>query len=230
MKEKYYKFEVDMKYMNILAIVSYIPLAIIIVVFKDFFSKTFSSNLMYLYLIGIILYFLLHEVCHGIGYSIFAKDKKNIKYGVAIEKGALYALCQERLSKKAIIISLLFPIIFLTIIPIVIGIPLKLPTLILYALLNLIGAVADITMCILILKLPDDIEYIDYNSDIGAYFISKKNIENIKVKGFKCVSSGIHSKELIDKTIKRFTITKKSIPYILIYLGFIVINIISVLI
>lgn len=230
MKEKYYKFEVDMKFMNILAMVSFIPVILLCIVFSEFFSKTFTSDIYYLYLVGLMLYFLLHEICHGIGYSIFAKNKKNIKYGIALEKGVLYALCQERISKKGIIVSLLFPVIFLTIIPIIIGVIFGFPTLILYALLNLIGAVADITMCLLIIKLPSDIEYIDYNSDIGAYFISKTDIKDTKIKGFKCVSSGIHDESLIDKSIKRFTITKKSIPYILIFIGIVVINLISVLI
>lgn len=230
MKERYYKYEVDMKFMNIIALLSFIPLAILVIFFSDFFSKTFESNIYYLYLIGLIFYFFLHEVFHGIGYSLFAKDKKNIKYGIALEKGVLYALCQERISKRGIIVSLLFPIIFLTIIPLFIAIPFGFSTLVLYSLLNLIGAVADITMCFLIFKLPKDIEYIDYNSDIGAYFISKTNIENIKVKGFKCVKTGVHDESLIDKTIKRFTITKKSIPYILIFIAIVIINLISVLI
>lgn len=230
MKEQYYKYEVDMKFMNILALLSFIPLGIIIVIFSDFFSKTFESDIYYLYLIGLILYFFLHEIFHGIGYSIYAKNKKNIKYGIALEKGVLYALCQERISKQGIIVSLLFPIIFLTIIPIIVAIPFSFPTLMLYAFLNLIGAVADITMCILILKLPNDIEYIDYNSDIGAYFISETNIENIKIKGFKCVETGIHSDSKIDKSIKKFTITKGSIPFIVIYVLVVVLNIIKVLI
>lgn len=210
MGKKYYKFELDMVKANILAFVLIIPYILSIFIFNDFFDDPFGTDNFLVFFILMIIYFAIHELCHGIGYSLFAKDKKNIKYGVVLEKGALYAMCQERISKKGIIISLALPLIVLTIIAIPIGIIIDESILVELALINLMGAAGDIMMLNLVRKLPSDVEYIDYNNDIGAYFLSKEDLSNIEGLGMKCTKSGVHKDKLIDKSYKKFNITKTS--------------------
>ena len=117
-------------------------------------------------------------------------------------------------------ISLILPIIVLTIILGTIGMIIKNALLIFFAVTNLLGAAGDIMMTLLVIKLPKEIKYSDYNSDIGAYFISKEDISNKKVFGLKCVETGDHSLKKIDDTIKRFSMTKGSIIYIIIFYHF----------
>ncbi len=211
--KKYYKFDLDVVLANIVAIFILIASIIIFLLLRKEGSFSFQG-------IGIVimlLYFILHEIFHGIGYSLFAKDKKNIKYGAVLEKGVFYAMCQEPIGKKAIIVSLLFPLIFLTIITGIIGIIFKLDGLIILSLLNLSGASGDILMLFLIAKLPDDIKYIDYDNNIGCYFVSKHDLSKYKSFGVKYIESKEHKESLINKKIPKIYISKQSIP-ILVFL------------
>lgn len=222
MEEKYYKFELDVTKMNIIVLLAFIPFGVLMFIFSDFFSNTFDN--FYIVFSGLILVFVVHELCHGIGYSLFAKDKSKIKYGIALEKGVLYAMCQDVISKRGIIVSLLFPLIFLTLILGIVGILINNSVIVFLAIVNLLGAVGDIMMITLAIRLPKDTKYIDYNADIGAYFISKKDISNMKTIGFKCIESGPHTLDKVDNSIKRFTMTKGSIPYIVVFTAIIVID------
>ena len=213
MKEKYYKYELDIKKMNILVLIAMIPIGIIMAVFSNFFSHTFDK--FYMVFAGLMFVFVLHEVFHGIGYALFAKDKKKIKFGIALDKGVLYAMCQDEINKTGIIVSLIFPIIFLTIITGIIGVLVKDSVLVFLSMMNLVGAIGDIMMIILTLKLPKTIKYIDYNNDIGAYFISNEDISKIKTFGLKCTEVGEHTLNKVDNKIKSFLVTKGSIPYLI---------------
>ncbi len=206
--KKYYKFDLDLIIANIFAI-------FLLVIGMIFYFMTVKEGIINEKYFGIeilllLLYFALHELCHGLGYSLFVKNKKNIKYGAALEKSVFYAMCQEEISKKAIIISLLFPLIFLTLITGIIAIIFKIPYLLLLSVINFSGAAGDIIMLFFIPKLPKDIYYIDYDNSIGCTFVSKEDLSNYRGFGIKYVGSGEHKKSLVDKTIPRIQITKPS--------------------
>ena len=204
---KYYKYELNMTLMNILAVVLFIAPIIIL----ETSGKHIMTDLNFgFFIIGMLFYLVLHEVFHGIGYGIFAKDKKNIKFGIVLEKGVFYAACQEKLNKKEILISLLFPTIFLSIITFPIGLIFNLNWLVLYSIINFSGAIGDLLMTVLIIRAPKDVEYLDYNTDIGVYLISKNNMSNYKSLGFYLKEEGLEKEKSIDKSIKRFYISKVS--------------------
>lgn len=203
---KYYKYELKMSIMNILSIVLLIG-PIILLSFFGFHFFDINSGL---FLILMLAYLMIHELFHGIAYSLFVKDKKNIKYGIALEKGVFYAACQEKLNKKQILISLMFPLIFLSLIPFPFSLIFKSETLALLCIINFSGAIGDILMSILILRGPSDIEYLDYNTDIGAYLISKEDLKDYTSLGFKLTEYGDEKSKMIDKSIKRFSISKIS--------------------
>lgn len=217
MRKKYYKFELNMVTMNILAIllfiVGVIPLSILGIEI-DFSNYTFGF-------IGLLVFFILHELCHGLGYSLFAKNKKNIKYGIVLEKGVLYAMCQERISKTGILISLILPLVILTLITLPIGLIFNLGWLTFYSIMNLSGAVGDIAMFFLIMKMPKDVEYIDYDNSIGAYLLSNADLSKYKVLGMHFVESGNHSEKLINKDINHIYVSKSS-KYFIIFIAVIV--------
>lgn len=215
---KYYRFDMDLKLMNILASVLYI--IFFIYIYANTYFATFEFT--YLALLGLFLYFALHEICHGIGYALYAKNKKNIKFGVVMEKGVFYAMCQEEISREGIIVSLIFPIIILTIIPLPFAIYYKSSIILFYSITNLIGAIGDILLIKLVLELPKDITYIDYDNNIGAYFLCNEDISEFKSLGLKCAESKKHEEKLINKGISSLYISDFSKKFFLI-LGAIII-------
>ena len=203
--KKYYKFNLDMVWANVIATIVLVVSAVVFL----FFDRTYQMDINII--IYMVLYLALHEVFHGIAFSIYAKDIKNIKYGAALEKGVFYAMCQERINKKAIIVSLLFPFIFLTVIALPIGVLIHSENLIILALINFSGATGDLFMVNLIRKMPKDIEYIDYDNSVGCYLLSKEDLSKYKAIGLKYVESGKDEDKLINKDIKRITISKWSV-------------------
>ena len=114
---KYYKFELSMLWANIFSVV----LLIIGMIFTLItYGTFFTGNKVIFFMFELILYLVIHEILHGIAFSCFCKDKSNVKYGAMLEKGVLYAMCQERISKKGAYISLLTPTIVLTVIALII--------------------------------------------------------------------------------------------------------------
>lgn len=205
--KKYYKYELNITLMNILSIVMFIiPFAIILIAgVKINFDISLGVSI-----VSIMLYLFMHEILHAIGYFLFTKDKRNIKIGIVLEKGVLYAMCQERINKFGILISLLLPLIFLSFIALPIGLIYNMSWLGLLSIINFAGAVGDIFMTILILFAPSDVEYIDYNNDIGAYLLSESDMSNYHSLGFFLTEEGLATEKEVDKTIKHLYISKTS--------------------
>jgi hypothetical protein len=127
-----------------------------------------------------------------------------------LEKGVLYAMCQERISKKGIIISLLAPTVVLTCIAIIPAYIFKIDLLAMLAVFNLAGAAGDLLMTTFAIKLPKDSKYIDYDNVIGFYLLSKEDLSKLKSPFLKFIESGKDSDNLINKDIKPIYISKVS--------------------
>ena len=222
--KKYYKFELNVTALSALSLILLIVFVGADFMIRNNYDSFISGFGMRWFLLAYLVYIVLHEVCHGIGFTLFVKNKKNVKYGAALEKGVLYAMCQERISKTGIIISLLFPIIFLTIITFIIAILCNFYLLELLSLVNIASAVGDLALLGLIIKLPKDIQYIDYDNVIGAYLISENDLSKYKSLMVKYVECGEDKEELENKDIKFITISKESWIYLIVLL---VIGIIS---
>ena len=205
--KKFYHYELNMTVMNILSIVLFILPFLILVISGYEMSYNFSGIM----LICMMFYLLLHEIFHAIGYSLFVESKNNIKIGITLEKGVYYAACQELISKRAILVSLMMPLVFLSFITFPIGLIFHLDWLILLSIVNFSGAIGDMLMFVLILKCPSDVEYIDYDNSVGAYLVSKNDLSKIKSLGFKLGEVGSFKDKKIDKSVKRFYVSKTSI-------------------
>lgn len=205
--KKYYHFEINMTVMNILSIVLFILPFIIL------FSFGYRMTLEHtgLLLIVMLFYLLLHEIFHAIGYSLFASNKNNIKIGITLEKGVYYAACQELISKKGILVSLMMPLVFLSLITFPIGVIFHLDWLVFLSIVNFSGAIGDMLMFILILKCPNDVGYIDYDNSVGAYLVSDQDLSKIKSLGFKLGETGNYKDKKVDETVKKFYVSKVSI-------------------
>ena len=203
---KYYKFELSMLWANILSLVIFV----IGFVVMFFAYGPIQMNNMGLVLFELFLYLGIHEVVHGIAFACFCKDKKNVKFGAMLEKGVLYAMCQERISRKGAFISLMAPTVVLTFIALIPACIFRIDTLVMLAIFNLSGAAGDLLMTLFLTKLPKDIQYIDYDNVIGFYLLSKKDLSKYNSPYVKYVESGTDSDKLINKNIKSIYISKQS--------------------
>ena len=203
---KYYKFELSMLWANIISLVLFV---LGIICFNVTYGEYDYPNMIIL-MLTFIIYLTMHEIIHGLAFSYFCKNKYNVKYGAMLEKGVFYAMCQERINKKATIISLLAPTIVLTVIALIPAFIFRIDLLGLLAIFNLAGAAGDLLMTLFVLRLPNDIKYIDYDSVIGFYLISKHDLSKYKSFYMKYKESGKDSDKLINNSIKTLTITKTS--------------------
>ena len=105
---KYYKYSMNMKKLNIYSILIFILVYILIL---------FLNIIEYIDFTCLILYFFwmfFHEFLHGVGFSFSdGVNHRNIVYGACLEKGIFYCMCKQRISKKNIMISLMFPFFFI---------------------------------------------------------------------------------------------------------------------
>ena len=222
---KYHKFELNLIWANILSVVLFV-LGFIFLLFT-YKPIEFTEYGVGKLLIGMLLYLMIHEIIHGLAFSCFCKDKRSVKYGAALEKGVLYAMCQERISKKAIIISLLAPTVVLTLLALIPSYIFRIDLLAILAIFNLAGATGDLLMTLFVIKLPNNIQYIDYDSVIGFYLLSKDDLSKYKSPFLRYIESGKDSDKLINKDIKPLTITKASWIIFIILIIFVIISCIS---
>ena len=202
---KFYHYSLNMKKLNTLCFLFFIPLFFLIYILNYF---------KYIDITFIVLYFLcmfLHEFVHGLGFSL-SKDveHKNIVYGACLEKGIFYCMCKQMISKKDIIVSLLFPFFLIGIFTFFLGIIINSPILVLLSLFNIVGCVGDLAMFFSFIKLPD-FSYVDVDDCTGFYLISKNNLSNYKLFGVDLCESG-DSKDLVFSTnFRKITSSKLSL-------------------
>ena len=101
--KKAYVYKMKLVPANILGTVILVLLILFSILIKADFH--ISGNF-WILLITLILYLCLHEFLHGIGYLIGGTKRKNIAYGICLEKGILYCMAYQELTKKNILISL----------------------------------------------------------------------------------------------------------------------------
>ena len=206
----YYTYELDMVFLNILSLIIFGAVSIMVwlIVKNDPLMIQDNPGPLLIYM---ILWLMLHEILHGIGFAIFKEvNKKNIVFGMALEKGVFYCMCKQKISKKVILTSLLFPVTIIGLITLIIGIMIHSYYLVVLSILNIAGAVGDLVMTVFFLKADNDIIYLDLDDCTSFTVLSTKDISNIKVKGIKLRESGIYNEKMESHNKKRITISKKS--------------------
>lgn len=204
--KKYYLFEMQPTSLNIIS-----TLILFVVVFFTVLLGKFSiifDN----YGISLILllpYLVLHEILHSVAYVIHGADFKNITYGAHIEKGILCCLCKQNITKKNILISLVYPLIFIGIITYVIGILTNCGVLIFLSILNISGCSGDIIMFIALSRL-ENFEFSEYDNPLAFGLYTKEDLSNKKMFGLKYLGT---QDELEKKDLKKVRISKVSYIY-----------------
>ena len=166
----------------------------------------------------IILYLMLHEFLHGVGYFIGGVKRKNIQYGIRLEKGIFYAMAYQELTKKNILISLQMPFMVIGVITYIIGIIFNIPILVLLSIINISGASMDLAMFFYICKLKD-ITYSESGEPDEFVLISKEDLKKKKSIFLKIVNVKDYKKSDYEFNIdKKIDVTKKSIIIIILFL------------
>ena len=217
MKKKYYLFEMDSNTLNILSVALLIfVLLISFILDKNLLINSFNITNYFLTLLLMLGYLCTHELLHSLAYVIYGAKYKNISYGVALEKGVLYCLCKQNISKKNIMHSLMYPLVFIGIITYIIALIFKMSTLFLLSIMNIAGSIGDIIMFMFIYKLKD-IEFSEYDSVLGFAIYSSNDLSKLKPFGLKY----IETKEKLKRTNnKKINITYKSLIILIILIVF----------
>ena len=210
--KKYYIFKMNMNVLNIFSFVLLgIVIGISILIYKDFW-KEYTDNFfkMGLFLLAFFGYMILHELLHALSYIIHGAKSKNITFGIHLEDNILCCLCKQDITKKNILMSLLYPFFFIGIVTYVIGAIFKLPMLFLLSIFNLSGCIGDIVMFIFISRLPKDIKFSEFDDPTSFAILSSEDLSDRKPFGLKYERT---VSTLEKKDMKRLRVSKKSIIF-----------------
>ena len=218
--KKAYVYKMNLVPANFLGLVVFILLLVLTSALNIDLLSVFNDLPFILILALLILYMLLHELLHGIGYRITGSKSNKIKYGVELEKGILYTLVLEEVPKKNILVSLQMPFVIIGIITYILGYILNIPLLLLLSIFNLMGASMDLVMFIYISKIKD-VHYAETKASNEFILISKEDLTKKKSLFFRITEVKNYKKDdYIIKLDNKITITKASIIFTIIYLIF----------
>ncbi len=224
--KKAYKYKMKLIPANIFAIIIFIIMLIITI---GFFNVYFTPIEILIATLLMLFWFILHELLHGLGFILGVVKRKNIKYGAAFEKGIVYTLALQEVSKKGILVSLQMPFMVIGVITYIIGVIFNLNILTLLSIINLTGAALDIVMFLYIMKL-NDVIYSETGEPDEFILISKENLTNKKSMFFEIVNTKEYKKSDYKFDIgNRIEISKRSltacIVFVLVMILLIVISI-----
>ena len=214
--KKSYVYKMNLVSANVLCILVFILFAAIAVLLK---INIFQFDNWFLMFVLIILYLMLHEFLHGVGYFLGGTKRKYITYGIELEKGIFYAMAYSKLTKKNILISLQMPFMVIGVITFIIGVIFNIKELVFLSIVNLSGAAMDLAMFIYFLRLPKDFTYSESgNPDefviISSEDLSKKKSIFLKLKEVK----DYKEKDFEFTNLTKIKITKLSIILLIVFL------------
>ncbi len=168
---------------NILGMALGFLLSIFFIFLYFFFNKSgeividnkFIINYIF-FLLVFALSIVIHELLHGLIWSIFAKNKfKSITFGILWKTLNPYCSCKEALNKKGYMVGVLMPLIILGIIPSLIAIFIHNGWLFIYSLSMIMGAGGDILIALLIFKtkVNKDALFFDHPTKGGLIIFEK---------------------------------------------------------
>lgn len=179
MSMKYYTYKMNMLVLNVFSVVLLIFMVILTYLLCG--NLDFIEDINLISIVCIILWVFLHEILHSIGFISLGKVRgKNVVFGIELEKGIFYCMCKQEISKINIIISLLFPLVLIGFITYFLGLYFNNNLLILLSVFNISGAVGDIAMLIDIIRMPNDIKYLDLDDTTSFTILSKSDLSKNK--------------------------------------------------
>jgi len=220
MKKEYYVFKINLLLLNIIAII----IAIIAGAIAYFVDSNlaiscitlFEDTKMCLLLLPCMLgYMILHELLHALGYIVNGADSKKITFGMDLEKGVLYCLCKQDVTKKNILNASMYPLFYIGIVTFVISCIFKWPLLLLLSIINISGAAGDIMYFIFISKLDKDIMFSELDDGTAFAILSDKDVTKVHHFGLDFVEK---LDEIPRNDFKRVKISRLSWSFVVISL------------
>ena len=212
--KKAYVYRMKLVPANIFAIIIFIIMLIITI---GFFRVYFTSMEILITTLLMVVWFILHELLHGLGFLLGGVKRKNIKYGAAFEKGIVYTLALQEVNKKGILVSLQMPFMIIGVITYIIGIIFNLNILTLLSIINLIGAALDIVMFLYIMKIKD-ITYSETGAPDEFVLISKEDLTKRKSLFLEIIETKDYNKSDYKFDIgNRFEISKRSLTAVVVF-------------
>lgn len=223
-----YQFELKLALLEALSIGFFLLLLVLsFFLLKAFDIKLVMTENLAFSLVLLILWLVLHEILHGLGFYLWDyKKKKKIVFGMKIEKGIFYCMCKTKISKTNILIAILAPFIIIGIIPYILAFYFQSFLLLVLAIFNLTGSLGDIVMFIAILKMPKDIEYLDLDDPTSFNIISKTKLKK-KYFSLKLKEETIYDPKIRALDNKFITISPISKIFLMVF--FLVVLLISIL-
>lgn len=173
-------------------------------------------------IILLIPYLLLHEGLHALSYVIHGADFKNITFGGHMEKGVLCCLCKQNITKKNILFSLVYPLFFIGIVTLIIGVLLNWPLLVILSLANIGGCSGDLVMFYHLSRIRS-FEFSEYNDPVSFGLYSDEDLSKKRMLGLTFVET---KQELKRDDLRKFDVSKTTI---IIFIFFFVAAIITIL-
>lgn len=137
-----------------------------------------SGRQMIIFVIALLLLIVVHELIHGITWSIFTEHHfGDIEFGFMMEYLTPYCTCKSPLSKGKYIIGALMPLIILGIIPAAAGILTGSMFWLLMGIIMILSAGGDILIVANIMKYKsssEDVLYLDHPTQAGGVIFEKK--------------------------------------------------------
>lgn len=220
--KKAYVYKMNLVPANILGLVVFVLLCLVTYFIVGPFELSISMGWFFLIL---ILYLFLHELLHGIGFSLDGAKRESITYGICLEKGILYCMANQIITRRNILVSLQMPFMVIGVITYLVGIIFHFPVLILLSIFNLMGASMDLVMFFYIIRLPQDVCYSESGKPDEFVLISKDDLTLKKSLFMHIVESkDFHEEDFEFKNLKKFTISKFSIIFFIIFSLLCIIN------
>jgi hypothetical protein len=154
----------------------------------EFFEYSKNLNFCLLMLPIMMIYFALHEIFHAIGYLLYGAKLNKLTFGMELEKGVFYCLCKQDISRKNILNSVLFPLFYIGVLTLIVGIIFKLPLLTVLSLLNISGASADIMYFMFIIKLDKNIKFSELDDGTSFAILSDQDVSKVKHTGLEFIA------------------------------------------
>lgn len=205
--KKYYLFEMSMGILNVVSLVLFaLMVGITLVFYKVGIIHNWNYPIGLIFLL-MIPYLILHELLHSFAYVLHGAKFKNVTYGAHLEKGVLCCLCKQNITKKNILISLIYPFVFIGIITYILGIVLDNTLLIALSITNISGCAGDLIMFFDFLFLKD-FEYSEYDNPIAFGLYTDRDLSKQKLIGLSYVET---KNKLEINDLKKVSISKTSI-------------------
>ena len=214
--KKAYVYKMNLIPANIFSILILILCALPAIFLK---INIFRFDNWFIVFILLILYLMLHEFIHGIGYFLGGTKNKYITYGIELEKGIFYAMAYSKLTKKNILISLQMPFMVIGVITYIIGVIYNIPILVFLSIVNISGASMDLAMFFYFLRLPKDFTYTESGNPDEFVVISSEDLTKKKSIFVKIVEvKDYKEKDFEFKNYKKIKVTKLSIIILVLFI------------